>query len=78
MINYIIIGILSAVIGALLFFQHKDRQDHRRHIESLQEERQKLLDRIQAPSYDSLKHHEVKVIKAQKEDARDKTQLEVV
>jgi hypothetical protein len=28
-------------------------------------ERQQLLDRIQAPSFDHLKHHEVKVIKAQ-------------
>lgn len=28
------------------------------------EERQQLLDRIQAPSYDHLKHHEVRVIKA--------------
>lgn len=76
--NYIVIGILSAVIGALLLFQYKDRQDHRRHIESLQEERQKLLDRIQAPSYDHLKHHEVRVIKAQKEEPKEKTNLEVV
>lgn len=31
-------------------------------------ERQKLMDRVQAPSFDHLKQAEVRVIKAQKED----------
>ncbi|MDG0791925.1 hypothetical protein OMP38_14490 [Cohnella ginsengisoli] len=68
--TYTVYAILSAVIGVLLLFMHKDRQDHRRHVESLQEERQKLLDRIQAPSFDHYKQAEVKVIKAQKEEPK--------
>lgn len=76
--SYILILILSAVIGALLYFMHQDRVDHRRHIESLQEERQKLLDRIQAPSFEHYKQAEVKVIKAQKDDKQPETRLEPV
>jgi hypothetical protein len=40
-------------------------------------ERQQLLDRIQAPSYDHLKHHEVKVIKAQNNE-KEPPKLEVL
>lgn len=76
--SYILILILSAVIGALLYFMHQDRADHRRHIESWQEERQRLLDRIQAPSFEHYKQAEVKVIKAQKDDKQPETRLEPV
>lgn len=40
-------------------------------------ERQQLLDRIQAPSFDHLKHHEVKVIKAQNNE-KEPPKLEVL
>lgn len=73
--TYIVIAMLSAVICALLVFIHNDRKGHLRHVESLQEERQKLLDRIQAPSFDHYKHAEVKVIKAQKEEPKKESEL---
>jgi hypothetical protein len=41
-------------------------------------ERQQLLDRIQAPSFDHLKQAEVRVIKASKEPAKEPNTLEVV
>jgi adenylate kinase len=40
-------------------------------------ERQQLLDRIQAPSYDVMKHHEVKIIKAQNNE-KEPPKLEVL
>lgn len=40
-------------------------------------ERQQLLDRIQAPSYDVMKHHEVKIIKA-KNNEKEPEKLEVM
>jgi hypothetical protein len=40
-------------------------------------ERKQLLDRIQAPSYDHLKHHEVKIIKAQNNE-KEPPKLEVL
>lgn len=43
-----------------------------------QVERQQLLDRIQAPSFDHLKQAEVRVIKTSKEPAKDPNPLEVV
>lgn len=41
-------------------------------------ERQQLLDRIQAPTYDHLKHHEAKLLKASKEPVKETNPLEVV
>ncbi|MNV90721.1 hypothetical protein D3C71_1851310 [compost metagenome] len=76
--TYSIFVIMSAIIGALLIFIYYDRKDHRRHVESLQDERQKLLDRIQAPSFDHYKQAEVKLVKAQKEQPKDTLELEVV
>lgn len=42
----------------------KTQQNVEAEREIWRQERQQLLDRIQAPSFDHLKHHEVKVIKA--------------
>jgi hypothetical protein len=42
------------------------------------QERQQLLDRIQAPSFDHLKHQEAKIIKAQNEQPKEVVTLEVV
>lgn len=75
---YTIFALMGGVIAALLLFIYFDRKDNRRHVEALQEERQKLLDRIQAPSFDHYKQAEVKVIKAQKEEPKDTIKLEVV
>lgn len=52
-----------------LYSEHKeDARSWTRQVTELTEvwrvERQQLLDRIQAPSFDHLKHHEVQVIKA--------------
>ncbi|WP_339317932.1 hypothetical protein [Paenibacillus sp. FSL R10-2734] len=41
-------------------------------------ERQQLLDRIQAPTYDHLKHHEAKIIKASNVPVKETNPLEVV
>jgi hypothetical protein len=72
---YVVMGALAIIVGQLILF---DRQDERRkkHADKLCEqwgnertewniERQQLLDRIQAPSFDHLKQAEVKIIKAQ-------------
>lgn len=75
---YTIFVLMGGVIAALLLFIYVDRKDNRLHVESWQEERQKLLDRIQAPSFSHFKEAEVKVIKAQKEEPKDTIKLEVV
>jgi hypothetical protein len=51
----------SEQIGKLEFVQKEERQDWTK-------ERQQLLDRIMAPSFDHLKQAEVRVIRAQKEE----------
>ncbi|AHV96148.1 hypothetical protein [Paenibacillus sabinae] len=85
---YVVIVLASIIVIQIVY---ADRLDERRRKyadelcerwiaerEKWNEERQQLLDRIQAPSYDHLKHHEVKIIKAQKEDKKDETRLEPV
>lgn len=72
---YVVIGSLAIIVAQLILF---DRQDERRrkYADKLCEqwgteraewnvERQYLLDRIQAPSFDHLKQAEVRIIKAQ-------------
>ncbi|XEC97040.1 hypothetical protein AB6A23_11145 [Paenibacillus tarimensis] len=57
-INFGTVLLLRMTIEGINQAREKEREQWR-------EERQQLLDRIQAPSFDHLKHHEVKVIKAQ-------------
>lgn len=78
---YAVFALMGAVIiyqGVTLYYLTKE---HNRNVEGLQsawkDERQQLLDRIQAPSFEHYKQAEVKVIKAQKDDP-PKTVLEVV
>lgn len=62
----ILMWLYSMVVQARLYQSQLDRlmTEHRKDLEDWNRERQQLLDRIQAPSFDHLKHHEVKVIKA--------------
>lgn len=41
-------------------------------------ERQQLLDRIQAPTYDHLKHHEAKIIKAQQPPKEEEKAFQLI
>lgn len=66
----IILGLGFAFVTIL--WVYTDHQKDKRHraerageLDLWNRERQQLLDRIQAPSYDHLKHHEVRIIKAQ-------------
>lgn len=74
--SYLIIAVLLAVIVWQGISSYRDKQqliglvkESTRLLEMgldrWETERQQLLDRIQAPSFDHLKHHEVRVIKAQ-------------
>ncbi|NJJ38549.1 hypothetical protein [Paenibacillus apii] len=69
---------LVSTLGAWVYSTNVIQQSVEKERQIWQQERQQLLDRIQAPSYDHLKHHEVKIIKAQKEDKKDETRLEPV
>jgi hypothetical protein len=75
MIFYISIGvnlILMAVIIVLLASLHKRDEWHSRFVDLLykdfDEERQRLLDRIQAPTFGEYKQAEIRMVKAQKDE----------
>jgi hypothetical protein len=63
-----------------LFVRYEDTREkvYDQERQQWQAERKELLDRIQAPSFDHLKQAEVKIIKAQKEPAKEPSTLEVV
>jgi hypothetical protein len=69
-------GFSALVIITLIWALVSQNKNHMKHVEGILEihhsnyvqwddERQNLLDRIQAPSFAEYKHQEVKVIKAQ-------------
>lgn len=73
---YGVIALLVIVIIVQLIYADRLDERRRKYADELcnrwieerdgwHRERQQLLDRIQAPSFDHLKHHEVRVIKAQ-------------
>lgn len=67
------IFIQMLVIIYLIFVINNMQKEHEKHVdyihEMVGEERQKLIDRIQAPSFAEYKQAEVKVIKAQKDES---------
>jgi hypothetical protein len=80
LIEYLVsISILASIIFVMLWYVSFLEKSHVQRTNSLydvlytkekqwKEERQQLLDRIQAPSFAEYKQAEVKVIKAQKEE----------
>lgn len=85
---YGVIALLVLVIIIQLIYADRLDERRRKYADELSErwiaerdtwkqERQQLLDRIQAPSFDHLKHHEVKVIKAQNNE-KEPPKLEVL
>lgn len=81
--------ILAGIISFILICTILQNKEHRKERSAWQRERaeehglwlrerQHLLDRIQAPSYDHLKHHEARIIKAGKEPVKETNPLEVV
>jgi adenylate kinase len=75
-VNDILLAITAiAILIAWLYTMHvkeKQMEDERK---QWQIERQQLLDRIQAPTFDHLKQAEVRIIKAQKEEPAVKYEL---
>lgn len=79
MISMIILGCTCITITAFYMHYDKERSDSfDKERQQWYEERQKLIDRIQAPSFDHLKHQEAKIIKAQNEQPKEVVTLEVV
>lgn len=76
--SYIMLTMFLAVIAYAAHVDIRKDLEYRKEREQWHTERQQLLDRIQAPSFDHLKHHEVKVIKAMKEEPKETVTLEVV
>jgi predicted CopG family antitoxin len=70
---------LFFIIMYLLYLNDRMRKEHEKHVdvihEMVGEERQKLIDRIQAPSFDHLKHAEIRKIKAEKEEPVERVEL---
>ncbi|MNZ84423.1 hypothetical protein D3C78_1031790 [compost metagenome] len=81
MTNVLFFGLMTITVFQGLTMYLMLRNNHR-HVEELHKswnvERQQLLDRIQAPTYDHLKHHEAKLLKASKEPTKETNPLEVV
>lgn len=75
---YILLTMFLVTIGYAIHVDIRKDREYRLEREQWHAERQQLLDRIQAPSFDHLKHHEVKIIKAQKEQPKETINLEVV
>jgi hypothetical protein len=67
---YIMLTMFIAVIGYAVHVDIRKDNEHRKEKEQWNAERQQLLDRIQAPSFDHLKHHEAKILKASKETTK--------
>lgn len=66
MYNDILLAVVAiAILFSWLYTMREKERQYNAEREAWQEERQQLLDRIQAPSFGELKHAEVKVIKAQ-------------
>lgn len=76
--SYILLVMFLVTIGYAVHVDIRKDQEYRKERESWHAERQQLLDRIQAPSFDHLKQAEVRVIKASKEPAKEPNTLEVV
>lgn len=57
-----------AILFGWLYTMHTKENAYEAERALWQKERQQLLDRIQAPSFDHYKHAEVRVIKAQNND----------
>lgn len=75
---YIMLTMFIAVIGYAVHVDIRKDTEHRKEKDQWNAERQQLLDRIQAPSFDHLKQAEVRAIKAQKEEPKETIKLEVV
>lgn len=79
MIGMIVIGITCiAIIFTFVRYDDTREKSFEKERQQWQQERQQLLDRIQAPTYDHLKHHEAKLLKASKEPVKETNPLEVV
>lgn len=76
--SYILLVMFLVTIGYAVHVDIRKDQEYRKEREAWHTERQQLLDRIQAPSFDHLKQAEVRVIKASKEPAKEPNTLEVV
>jgi hypothetical protein len=74
---YLMITCVAILTAWLYTFAQKEKEIHQQREQWMyeraawKEERQQLLDRIQAPSFDHLKQAEVRVIRAQKEEKKE-------
>lgn len=79
----ILLAVVALMFAALSIIQLKEHEKSQKKAYDLIgelnlkwiEERQQLLDRIQAPSFDHLKQAEIRKIKAEKEEPAERVEL---
>lgn len=72
------IVLAMAMLGMSVIYtlaMHRQEKNHEADRQLWHKERQMLIDRIQAPSFDHYKHAEAKIIKAQKEEPKRESEL---